>query len=181
MKTLIIHPEDSTTLFLEDVYKTIPNKTVINGGVTKSEVIEMIESHDRIMMMGHGSPDGLFSVAAFKGVSGYIIDRSMVPLLKTKKDSVYIWCHSHMFVNKHELKGFYSGMFISEVFEAIHCGFPETTENVVDESNHGFCNIISKYITQDTETIYEKVRQEYGLIAEHNYIASYNNFRLYKS
>lgn len=55
-KTLIIHPSDPSTSFLNVVYESIPNKTVITGGITKSEVQQLIREHDRVMMMGHGSP-----------------------------------------------------------------------------------------------------------------------------
>ena len=115
MKTLIIHPEDPSTFFLDIVYAPIENKTVITGGVSKSEVQKLIREHDRVMMMGHGSPGGLFNVGRFSGCGAYIIDQQMVPLLKEKTDNVFIWCNADKFVDIFGLKGFYSGMFISEV------------------------------------------------------------------
>lgn len=188
MKTLIIHPSDPSTSFLDIVYESIPNKTVITGGISKKEVAKLIKEHDRIMMMGHGSPGGLFAVGQFIDdtskygrYASYIIDQTMVPLLKEKDNSVFIWCNADQFVNHFELKGFYSGMFISEVGEAMYCGLPGTTQDVVDESNYGFVNIIAKHINEDTELIYDKVRNEYGLIAEENPVALYNHTRLYKS
>ena len=184
MKTLIIHPADASTSFLDIVYNPIPNKTVITGGVTKSEVEQLIREHDRVMMMGHGSPGGLFSVGQFdtggRYGGGYIIDQSMVPALMEKDNSVFIWCNADKFVNVFKLRGFYSGMFISEVGEALYCGLPGTQQDEVDESNYGFCNIIAKYINEDTNTIHENVTKEYGLIAESNPVALYNNNRLYK-
>jgi len=181
MKTLIIHPKDESTSFLDIVYQTIENKTIITGGISKKELVDLIESHDRIMMMGHGSPFGLFSVGRFDTSNGYIIDQSLVPHLEKKTDNVFIWCNADRFVNQYQLKGFYSGMFISEVGEASYCGLPGTPQEVVDESNYGFVNIISKYINENTETIYDNVKNEYGLIAEENSVAYYNNLRLYKS
>ena len=181
MKTLIIHPKDSTTSFLDIVYEPIDNKTIITGGITKQELHELIKSHDRIMMMGHGSPFGLFPIGQFEKCGGYIIDHTAVPLLEEKKDSVFIWCNADKFVLEYELRGFYSGMFISEVGEALYCGLPGIPQEIVDESNYGFCEIISKYINEDTDGIYENVRKEYGIIAEENPVALYNNLRLYKS
>ena len=180
MKTLIIHPADDSTGFLDIVYNPIPNKTVITGGVTKSEVQQLIREHDRVMMMGHGSPGGLFAVGPFNNGGGYIIDQTMVPALKEKDNNVFIWCNADKFVNVFKLKGFYSGMFISEVGEAYYCGLPGTEQDQVDESNYGFCNIVAKYINEDTNTIHENVTKEYGLIAESNPVALYNNNRLYK-
>jgi hypothetical protein len=186
MKTLIIHPADNSTSFLDIVYESIPNKTVITGGISKDDVNQLIREHDRVMMMGHGSPSGLFSVGQFSNIGGgfgggYIIDQFTVPLLKEKDNSVFIWCNADRFVEPFGLKGFYSGMFISEVGEANYCGLPGTKQDVVDESNYGFVNIISKHINEDTESIYDMVRNEYGLIAEENPVALYNHKRLYKS
>jgi hypothetical protein len=183
MKTLVIHPVDPSTTFLDIVYKNIPKDelTLIQSG-TKQQVRELIESHDRVMMMGHGSPSGLFAVGQFKDVntySGYVIDQSMVELLEQKDDSVFIWCNADRFVDHYNLKGFYSGMFISEVGEATYCGLPGMDQDIVDESNYGFVNIISKYINQDKNLIYENVRKEYGIIADENPVALYNHHRLY--
>ena len=41
MKTLIIHPADPSTSFLDIVYAPIENKTVITGGVSKTEVQQL--------------------------------------------------------------------------------------------------------------------------------------------
>jgi hypothetical protein len=181
MKTLIIHPEDESTFFLDIVYKPIENKTVITGGISKTELMTLIREHDRVMMMGHGSPAGLFSINKFTNCGAYIIDQQMVPLLKEKTDNVFIWCNADKFVEVFGLEGFYSGMFISEVGEAYYCGLPGTEQDQVDESNYGFVNIIAKYINEDKNVIHENVKKEYGLIAEENPIALYNNNRLYKS
>ena len=194
MKTLIIHPEDPSTSFLDIVYGPIENKTVITGGISKSEVQQLIREHDRVMMMGHGSPNGLFSIGKFSGANGLIIDHTTVSLLKEKDNSVFIWCWASEFVKNYKLSGFSSGMFISEVGEASHCSkYDQTVDDLlkiklstviqeeVDESNYGFCNIIAKYINQDKELIHENVKTEYGIIAESNPVALYNNNRLYKS
>ena len=146
----------------------------------KEEVAELIKEHDRCMFMGHGYPGGLFSVGQFPSSYGTIIDFSMVPLLKEKENNVFIWCNADKFVNKYQLKGFYSGMFISEVGEAGYCGVYGTDQDIIDESNYGFCHIISKYINEDRELLHENVTKEYGLIAETNPVAFYNNNRLYK-
>lgn len=181
MKTLIIHPKDDSTSFLDIVYKDIENKTVITGGISKTDVIKEITSHERVMMMGHGSPGGLFSIGQFENSGAYIIDQTTVPYLRDKLDSVFIWCNADKFVDMYKLRGFYSGMFISEVGEAYYCGLPGTKQDVVDESNYGFCNIISKYISETKDVIYENVKKEYGIIAETNPVAYYNNNRLFKS
>ena len=61
-KILIIHPQDPSTSFLKPIYTRIKNKTIITGGINKEELKKQIELHDRVIMLGHGSPMGLFSV-----------------------------------------------------------------------------------------------------------------------
>ncbi len=178
MKTLIIHPKDKSTHFLDIVYNPIPNKTIITGGVTQNELIKLIEEHDRVMMCGHGSPLGLFSVGQFPDTKGYVIGSNMVKTLSKKDNSIFIWCNADQFVNYHKLKGFYTKMFISEVGEAYYCGLPGTEQEEVDESNYGFVNMLSECINEPQEVMYEQITKKYGKLAENNPVALYNWNRL---
>jgi hypothetical protein len=178
MKTLIIHPDDPSTDFLDIVYKDIEDKTVITEG-TKSEVLEAIQVHDRILMMGHGCPDGLFAVGQFKSNNGLVIDRYAVPLLRSKTN-VFIWCNADRFVKTNELKGFSTGMFISEVIEAAFMGLPPVTQEEVDESNYLFVDEVAKSIQAGVDHIHRTVvHGDYGLMAQQNPVAKYNHQRLY--
>jgi hypothetical protein len=186
MKTLVIHPQDSSTDFLIPMYmnlKSFPDfddVTIIRGGMTKDEVNEQIKQHDRIMMMGHGSPSGLFSVGKFDDMylTGLIIDRNTVPLLQDK-ECIFIWCNADKFVEAHNLKGLYSGMFISEVSEAYGCGLPGTPQEVVDESNDFFAAEFGLVSDKPLTEIYNTVKYNYNILAENNPIAEYNSERLY--
>jgi hypothetical protein len=184
MKTLIIHPQDSSTDFLIPIYidlKSFPDfddVTIVRGGMSKAEVNEQIKQHDRIMMMGHGSPSGLFSVGQFTGTYGHIIDRETVPLLR-EKECIYIWCNANSFVDSFNLKGLYSGMFISEVTEAIFCGLYGTKQEVVTESNDFFANEFGKVSNKSLIEAFEYIKDSYGVLAENNPVAKYNHYRLY--
>ena len=179
MKTLIVHPNDNSTNFLCPIYERIENKTVIRGGVTKKALLKIANKHDRIMMMGHGSKLGLLAVSQFygEGHEDYIIDKNFVSSL-SNKDNVFIWCHADMFVNQHQLNGFYSGMFISEVLEAYMYDY-EVSQKTIDKSNNVFSKIVSNYINQSSSIIYENVKKEYGSLAKTNPIAKYNHERLF--
>jgi hypothetical protein len=76
MSVLIIHTKDSTTDFLKPIYAPIPSKTIVYGGVTKTELKELIPNNDRVIMLGHGTPWGLLSVGQFPSVGNYIDDYS---------------------------------------------------------------------------------------------------------
>jgi hypothetical protein len=178
MKTLIIHPKDSTTTFLRSIYKDIQYKTLITGGCSYDDVIEEIKNHQRIIMCGHGCPYGLFGVGQFGKGGGLIINKNSVPYLKGK-ECVYIWCNSDQFVERYELNGFYSGMFISEVGESFMCGFRGITQSEVSSSNYSFSSIVGKHIHKPLNEVYENVRNEYGVLCDTNPIAEYNHERLY--
>ncbi len=65
MKTLIIHHKDSTTTFISQIFDPLINKTVIRDGISKSELRKLIESRDKVLMSGHGSPYGLLNAGLF--------------------------------------------------------------------------------------------------------------------
>lgn len=179
-EVLVIHPDDRSTDFLTPIYENIPNKKVLRGGYTYDEVQKMIEEHDRIIMLGHGSPYGLFSMGQFMTFGGYIINHNMVSVLENKPECVFVWCNADMFMNQNPtLKGFYSGMFISEVSEANYMGLYGMDQETVNQSNNGFSEILGKFSNEPTSEIYTKVREEYGVIASENPVAMYNHRRLY--
>lgn len=183
MKTLVIHPKDSSTDFLIPIYmnlKSFPDYddvTIIRGGMSKDEVDEQIKQHDRIMMMGHGSPSGLFSIGQFES-QGFIINHTTVPLLQDK-ECIFIWCNADRFVEANNLKGLYSGMFISEVSEANYCGLPGTPQEVVDESNDFFAAEFGLVSDKPLNEIYNTIKYNYNILAENNPVAEYNAERLY--
>jgi hypothetical protein len=179
-QTLIIHPQDRSTIFLNDVYTNIPNKTVIQGGVSKTDVTKLIKSHDRVMMMGHGSPHGLFSIGQFYNTFGFIVDKEMASLLDEKTNNVFIWCYASQFLQTTQLRGFATGMFISEVSEANYCGVKLGHSKMVDESNASFVKVISACIHLDSSAVYSHLLvSEYALLAQKNPVAKYNYDRLY--
>ncbi len=179
MKTLIIHPDDRTTDFLKVIYQNIENKKVLTGGIPLDKVNELIKEYDRVIMCGHGSGDGLFSIGAFSERFSFVIDHSTATLLSEKDNSIFIWCNADQYVKQHNIKGFYTGMFISEVPEATYCGLPGMTDDIINESNNEFCTKLSQCINESKETMYQTILKEYEQIAQHNPVAKYNFDRLY--
>lgn len=99
------------------------------------------------------------------------------------KCCIYIWCYADQFVNHHQLTGFFTGMFISEISEALCHGFDDIDdlEIMIKESSYGFAEIVSKYITDPLDVLYQNVLLEYGELAQTNPIASFNFKRLFLS
>jgi len=150
MKTLVIHPKDSTTDFLSDIYSD-KKWDVITTNVSKKQLKDSIKSHDRIIMMGHGTELGLL------GFDRYIINSSLVYLLRDKI-CICIWCNANIFVDKYKLKGFYTGMIISEYEESLMYSIP-TNDYFLTESNKDFANAIKKSI--DTDNILNNTLKYY--------------------
>lgn len=179
MKTLVIHPQDPTTDFLKPIYQALPDTTVVTGGVFKDEIIDLILQHDRVIMLGHGTPSGLLAVGRFPGdpPPWNIIDYSMVPYLR-RTENIFIWCHANKFVERYNLRGLYSGMFISEVGEAEYCEV-EATQNQVDISNYLFSYLLGSQllIDPDLRGAYQNVGSQYSILAESNKVVEYNSER----
>ena len=132
---LVIHPKDRTTDFLSAIYEG-KGWDIITSDMSQHELKKLIPKYDKIVFLGHGCPFGLF------GFGKLFIDSSFVYLLKDKS-CVYIWCNADAFVKKYNLKGFYTGMIISEVDEAHMFGmYPTQTQ--IDNSNKLFAESIRK-------------------------------------
>lgn len=175
MKTLIIHPKDYSTDFLCPIYKDIMDCDIhIDGRGSKGVIRKKIKEHDRIIMMGHGTGYGLLRVP-FNSLGSCLIDCDMVQLLRMK-ECIFIWCNADQFVNKYKLKGFHTGMFISESGEALDCCVPFERGDI-EESNNAFASILAKYIDESPSTMFEKVKEEYGKLTSN--IAQFNCERLY--
>jgi hypothetical protein len=127
MKTLVIHPFDATTDFLSVIYYGQP-WTKIRANVSHSAMKTAIRDHDRIIMLGHGTEEGLI------GFGRFVINSTLVYLLR-QKETVCIWCNADAFVRKYGLKGFYTGMIISEYEEAIMYSMVNFTSQQIKISN----------------------------------------------
>ena len=173
MRTLVIHPHDESTHFLKPIYENIPNKTIITGGLFTDEVNKLICSHDQIIMLGHGSSRGLFGVN-FK--RNYVIGDDQADLLQDK-ECIFIWCHADRFVKEHNLKGLYSGMFVSEVGEALLYQL-RGDKKLIDESNNTFAFMLGSIINNPLNEVYTQIKKDYGWLANINEIAKYNHERI---
>jgi len=150
MRTLVIHPKDTTTDFLSVIYSD-RDWTVINSRVSKSFLRSQIKEHDRIVMLGHGTELGLLSF------DNFIIDSKLVYILR-EKECICIWCNADKFVDKYGIKGFYTGMIISEYEEAVLYNVP-TGSFWITESNTDFAIAIRDAI--DTDNMLDTAKMLY--------------------
>ena len=180
MNTLVIHPKDRSTEFLTRVYENI-DATVVTGGMTKETLRRLVEDHDRVIMLGHGSPWGLMAVGQFEGADCEIVDDSFNEALAKKDNSIFVWCNADCYVRKHKLRGFHTGMFISEPWEA-YTHRVDATRDQVEESNQRFSETLRRNLWRNSMNgMHQVVRKHYGDLALHNPVAKYNHDRLYVS
>ncbi len=165
-KTLVIHPTDPSTDFLTVIYKG-RGFTEIHEDFEATRLQSAIEEHDRILLLGHGYPNGLLNYYET------IIDESFVPVLRGK-ELVGIWCYAKAFFERHQLPGFHTDMFISEIDEAMIMGV-EATEKAIDVSNYTFSKLVRKYLFHPQ--MYERIMQGYKYIRTP--VALFNWDRLY--
>ena len=180
MKTLVIHPDDRSTDFLKPVYQNLKNITIITNDVDlklhSTNLNELISKHDRVLMMGHGTSQGLFGVQAFS--SFYIVNSDNVEALSEKTENVFVWCNADKFVNYYKLKGLFTGMFISEVGEALMFDI-RAKQSIVDESNNQFAQRLGSVLDQPITKSYRILYEDYTTLAHTNSVAAFNSKRLF--
>lgn len=139
---VIFHLHDTSTDFLKPIYEGMKDIIVVRSNIKTDLANQLIEESSQVIMMGHGGPHCLF------GRGRVLLGEENVQSLKKKSNNIFIWCHASEFVFNHELKGFSTGMFISEEGEALHClregqynpdGFDERS---VIQSNDLFAEVV---------------------------------------
>ena len=94
----------------------------------------------------------------------------------SSKECIFIWCNADQFVSRYYLKGFYTGMFISEYGEAAYCKVP-TFIDEVEQSNALFANIVGQSILMEAKNIQANTKLLYHI--PYSEVNKYNSNRLY--
>lgn len=169
MRTLVIHPKDTSTDFLKAIYEAIECK-VVTENISKSKLRDLIRVHDRILMLGHGTELGLIDMNQHR----YVIDSTFVQLLR-EKICICIWCNANDFVEKYKLNAHYTGMFISEYEEALLYSIP-TNDIFLRDSNETFAKAVRDSL--DSEDFKASVIQKYDCNTS---VAQFNKARIYSN
>jgi hypothetical protein len=182
---LIIHPDDRTTDFLKPTYTDL-NATVLTQRDEFFNLAETMKRHNRIIMMGHGSPNGLF-MPKVEGVeegengelfeyTDYTINDSYANILREKR-TVCVWCNADRYVVPNNLHGFYTGMAISELCEADYCDVKGCNPKQLEESNTKFTMGLKESLKVDgpkSVTVFKEIYNN-----PKNPIMVYNRKRIY--
>lgn len=114
--TLVIHCKDSSTDMLAQIYEGRGWDVLRNGNIDEEELQDLLKCHDRIIMLGHGTPSGLIN----KQGPGFVINRDYADILR-EKDTYAIWCYSYEFAKSIGIRPgyFWTSNIPSEVGEEI--------------------------------------------------------------
>lgn len=121
---LVIHPIDPTTDCLCTIYADRQDCDVIRNPLTSSEEIaSAIQNYSKILMLGHGTGEGLLACAGGYRFGRYIIDGIHKQLLANSDKQVWsIWCNSDVYFRTIPGKrtGIHTSMIISELSEEFY-------------------------------------------------------------
>ena len=127
---VVVHANDPTTRFLSKLYELREDVTcLITESNTNSDVIRKIREADKVMMLGHGTEDGLFSITKEGKTKRLMIYNRHVGFLRNK-ECIGIWCYANKFAEEYKLHGLFSGMIISELDEAQEKDVSTTQEEI---------------------------------------------------
>lgn len=139
----IIFSKRDDTLFLKGIWKDLPDAKVVE--VTSIFDYDRVEDalkqeKDLVILCGHGNDAGLY----YPNFEDYIIDENNVNLLRNKT-VVCIWCNANDFMYEFQLKGFSTGMFISDAEEALLYNMYDHSE-AIPEANELFAKRINEFL-----------------------------------
>ena len=129
---IVVHPFDPSTRMLGEIYKGIEDVKFFDSWKQRDEILKAIAAAPKdepILLLGHGCPSGLLDLRY-----GIVLGDSDAELLKDRPNLVGIWCYASSYAYKHGLKGFFSGMFISELPEAIVNGVDASAQEIDDDA-----------------------------------------------
>lgn len=135
MKTLVIHPNDPSTRFLDVLYKGRPGTYVLmTESDSNSKIDEALRSKefDRVMLLGHGTEDGLLAPNGKDMFGRFIVSAKNVQALRECKCIIAVWCNANIFAEKYHLEGLFSGMVISELSEAADWSVPTSEDELIN-------------------------------------------------
>lgn len=159
--TLVIHCQDRTTDMLSQIYNGKGWDVLRDGNIDKDELHKLIQSHDRIVCLGHGTPGGLIN----KQGGGYTIGPEEAPFLKDK-NIFAIWCNADKYFKQHNIG---HGCFItknvpSEVIEAKWIGYNVSAEWMLENITYWSkccADVVDQALNGDVRGAVEKARREY--------------------
>lgn len=160
--TFVIHCADRSTDMLSQIYKGKGWDVLRDGDIDKRELHQLLQSHDRIVCLGHGTGSGLINVQG----GGTVIGAEEAPYLKNKKLFI-IWCNADRYFESHNIgKGqFITGNMPSEVWECRAAGCGEISKELMLENitywSKLCADVTERALNGDVQGAVDYVRDKY--------------------
>lgn len=154
--TLVIHRNDPSTVMLKQIYEGKGWDVLQDDYIDKTELHELLKSHERLVLLGHGSPYGLM---------GGNIGPDEATYLKGKKLFI-IRCNADQYFTKHDVGqgAFVTGNMPSDSGEAAWVGF-HVSEHYMLENITYWCKLCAdvcpRALEGDAEGAVKYVRDKY--------------------
>lgn len=164
--TLVIHCADNSTDMLGQIYAGKGWDVLRDGSIAESELHELIKNHERIVMLGHGTPSGLINIQHSKGGRFTVIDDRYVDDLRGKNMFV-IWCKADQFFRRNNIgKGcFITGNIPSEVWECRAAGCGDISAELMLENitywSKLCADVVDRALDGDPQGAVDYVRKNY--------------------
>ena len=164
MKATIVHSNagDTDTRVLAALWDGIPDARVLDvrpgtPGARRAVDVAIAEEEDALVLCGHGSPQGLFdpsvmargNLAAIARNPPYLVDVRNAPSIRARR-VVGVWCYAASFAESAGLRGFFTGMFVSNPAEAAFVGCPgRDSAATMTEQEVLFCRRVNALLRAD--------------------------------
>ena len=163
MTVVFSNTGDVDTRVLAALWDDIPDARVLNirpGTPDARRAVDaaIAEEEDALVLCGHGSPQGLFdpSVMArgdFLAIARnppYLVDARNAPSIRARR-VVGVWCYAAAFAESAGLRGFFTGMFVSNPKEAAFVRCPgRDSAATITEQEVLFCRRVNALLRAGT-------------------------------
>lgn len=178
---LVIHPKDSKNSCLSLLYNGA-NATLLDQSSTKCEIdytLRHCPQSERVMLLGHGSNNGLFSRTddIQEEFDRIIVGHPQAYHLRKHKGNIIgIWCNADKFARREGLHGLFTGRIMLTREQACRRGII-TLQMHIDDANEIMFNKLRNLL--DEQVPLHEIPQIMKTLYKGNFSVSgfnYNNF-----
>lgn len=162
MTVVFSNTGDVDTRVLAALWEGYPNARVLDVRPGVRDARPRVDAaiaaeEDTLIMCGHGSPEGLFdpglmargNLAAIARNPPYLVDADNAPSIRARR-VVGVWCYASSFAESAGLRGFFTGMFVSNPLEASFVGCPgRDSAATITEQEVLFCRRVNELLRTD--------------------------------
>ena len=163
MTVVFSNTGDTDTRVLAALWEGHPNARVLDVRPGARDARPSVDAaiaseEDTLVMCGHGTSAGLFdpsvmargaNLAAIARNPPYLVNATNAPSVRARR-VVGVWCYAAAFAESAGLRGFFTGMFVSNPAEAAFVGCPgRDSAATITEQEVLFCRRVNELLRAD--------------------------------